>query len=283
MAPFSRSSAPGRTRTRRGRVPAVIALAAAAAACAGEPAPADQELVVTIAAAASLGNALAEIAAAFEQEHPGVRLRLSLAGSGTLQRQIERGAPVDVFVSAAPLQMEALERAGRVLPSTRRDVAANELVLVVPVRGSTRVHTFRDLADPRVERVAIGAPASVPAGRYAEQVLRSEGVSEAVLDKAVQAQHTRQVLSYVEMGEVDAGIVYRTDAASSSRVRVVATAPPGSHDPVRYPAAVVAGTRHPAEARELVEFLTSGAARAVLRRHGFPPAPGAATPAPPPR
>lgn len=248
----------------------VLLLAAVLLAGCGRPAP-ESGVTLTVSAAASLQEALQEIAERYEAAHPGVRLRLNLAASGTLEQQIRQGAPVDLFLSAAPAQMDALEEAGLIDPSTRRDFAGNELVLVVPAAPRVEVRGFRDLASPAVERVAIGAPASVPAGRYSEATLRSLGVAGPVLAKAVLGQHVRQVLAYVERGEVDAGIVYRTDAATRAGVRVVAAAPPGSHAPIVYPLAVVSRSAHPEEARSLTRYLLEPAAQEVLRRHGFRP------------
>lgn len=256
----------------RGRVvgwAVVVPLLGALGACAGG---AGGEVQLTVSAASSLGEALAVVARDYEALHPGVRLRLNTGSSGTLQRQIERGAPVDVFLSASPREMDALQAAGVILSRTRLDVAGNELVLVVPAAAPEALGDFEDLARPAVRRVAIGAPAAVPAGRYALQVLEAVGVAGAVMPKAVQGQNVRQVLGYVELGEVDAGIVYRSDAHSTTRVRVVATAPAGSHEPIVYPAAVVAGTPHPEEAARFVDDLRAPRAAEVLRRFGFRPA-----------
>ena len=251
-------------------------LAALVLACAcRDRVPEKPAVTLTIAAAASLHEVIVELDSLYRVEHPDVAVRATFGASGALRQQIEQGAPVDVFISASERHVDALQRAGRVDPRSRRAFAGNELVLVVPASGGATVRGFRDLASPGVRRVAIGAAASVPAGEYAEQVLRSLGIAEAVAAKAVYAQNVRQVLAYVESGNVDAGIVYATDAASSSRVTVAAAAPPGSHRPIVYPLAVVRATAHPREARALAEFLRGPEAREVLRRHGFlpPPAP----------
>lgn len=267
------------SRTRR--VLAALALLALGAGC-GRPADGaagEGEVRLTVSAASSLRDALTEIAGRFEVERPGTRVRLNLGASGALRQQIEHGARVDVFVSAAERPMDALAERGLIDPATRRTLAGNELVLVVPAGSPAAVDGFQDLASPTVERVALGAPASVPAGEYAAQALRALGIAEVVAGKTVYAQHVRQVLAYVESGNVDAGIVYRTDAAASDRVRVVAAAPPVTHRPVTYPLAVVRSTRHPREARAFAEYLLGPEAAAVLERHGFrvparPPSPG---------
>lgn len=236
----------------------------------GEAEPRAGEPLV-VSAASSLRDALTELSAAFEVEHPGVEVAHNFGGSGSLKQQIRQGAGVDVFVAAAERDLDELMAQGRVDASTLRIVAGNELVLVA--RPAARgIRGFEDLAGPAVERVSLGAPGSVPAGEYARQVLERLGLWERVAPRAVLAANVRQVLAYVERGEVDAGLVYRTDALASTDVRVVATAPPDSHAPIRYPAAAVADSRHPELARRYLDFLAGPAAQEVLRRHGFSPA-----------
>ena len=219
-----------------------------------------------MSAAASLREAMTELEREYETAHPGAEVRTNFGASGALRQQIEHGAPVDLFVSAAAAPMDALARAGRVDGTTRRTFAANELVLIVPAASAAPVGSYADLARPEVRRVALGAPASVPAGEYAEDALRAAGVLDAVRAKAVYAQDVRQVLAFVSSGNVDAGIVYRTDAAVTKRVRVVAA---GSPRPIFYPAAVVKGGPNPQGARAYLDFLMGPSGRAVLRRHGF--------------
>lgn len=239
--------------------------------CGGAQPPPAAEL--TVSAASSLRDVVAPLAALYQAEHPEVRVLVNFAASGALQRQIEHGAAVDVFVSAADRPMEALAQRGRVDPGTRRVVAGNRLVLIAPRTAAPALRGVDDLAAPAVQRVAIGAPASVPVGAYAREALRHHGVWEAVEPRLVLAAHARQVLAYVERGEVDAGLVYATDARASDRVRVVDTLSAAAHSPIRYRAAVVAESRHPAEARRFLDFLESGPARRLWRRHGFSPPP----------
>jgi len=154
-------------------------------------------------------------------------------------------------------------------PGARLSRAGNELVLLVPHQPPIPLTGCRSLDEPRVTAVAVGAATSVPAGEYADEMLRSLGVAEVVARKTVYAQNVRQVLAYVESGNVDAGIVYRTDAAVSRRVRVVATAPAGSHRPITYPLAVVSASKHADEARAYAAFLLGPRGREVLARRGF--------------
>ena len=236
------------------------------AACRDQP-PAPT-VTLTVAAAASLHEAVMELDSLYRADHPDIAVRATFGASGALRQQIEQGAPVDVFISASERHVDALQQAGRADPRSRRVLAGNELVLVVPA-SSTTVRGFADLASPGVRRVAIGAAASVPAGEYAEQLLHALGIADAVKAKAVYAQNVRQVLAYVERGEVDAGIVYRTDAMASRAVRVAATAPAGTHSPITYPLVLVTGGAHPEQARAYAAFLLGPRGRQVLARHGF--------------
>ncbi|HKP74115.1 MAG TPA: molybdate ABC transporter substrate-binding protein [Longimicrobiaceae bacterium] len=239
----------------------------ALAACRDQPSP--PRVTLTVAAAASLHEVVTELDSLYRAEHPDVAVRATFGASGALRQQIEHGAPIDVFISASERHIDELGRAGLADVRSRRAFAGNELVLIVPQSVPTAVRGFGDLASPRVRRVALGAPESVPAGEYAEQALRSLGLAAAVAPKAVYAQNVRQVLAYVERGEVDAGLVYRTDALASDRVRVAASAPPGSHARIVYPLVLVTHGAHPDDARAYAAFLLGPRGRQVLARHGF--------------
>jgi molybdate transport system substrate-binding protein len=223
---------------------------------------------LTVSAAISLKNALDDIQQLYAKQNPGVRLLINYGASGTLELQIEQGAPVDLYMPAAPNVMDALESKGLLLEGTRRDVVRNEVVLIVPKDSST-ISSFLDLASPRVKQVALGEPKTVPAGQYAKEVLTNLGIYDAVEAKAIWAKDVRQVLTYVETGNVDAGIVYSTDALSSSKVKIVAEAPEASHTPVVYPVAVIRSSRNPAAAKQFAAFLLSPEAGAIFRKYGF--------------
>ena len=233
---------------------------------------------LTVSVAASLQEAMAEIAPLFEQAHPGVRVVFNFGGSGSLAQQIENGAPADVFLSAAPQPMDRLASKGFILPDTRRNLLHNELVLIAPT-GSAVPNSFQDLAAANVKLIALGDPSSVPAGDYGRQVLQALHLWDAVQPKLALAKDVRQVLTYVETGNADAGIVYSTDAREirrystdareTAKVRIVEAAPPGTHAPVVYPVAVVKDSRDPAAAHAFVAFLAGRDASAVFARHGF--------------
>ena len=226
---------------------------------------------LTISGAISLQNALQEVASLYHTAHPNVAVHLNLGASGTLQRQIEQGAPVDLFLSAAESEMDGLESKGLILRATRKNLLANSVVLIVP-KGRTGIRHFQDLTQPSVKIIAIGNPESVPAGKYAEQVLTHFGLYDMLRPKFVFAKDVRAVLTYVETGNADAGIVYETDALTSSQVVVIATAPPGSHAAVVYPVAVIAASRNVAAAKEFESFLFGPESAAVFRKYGFRPA-----------
>lgn len=229
---------------------------------------AQQPASVTVSAAISLKDALDELGRVYEQSHPGAKITFNYGGSGTLEHQIEQGAPVDILISAAEKQMDTLESKGLIVAGTRRNLVANELVLIVPA-ASSLVRSFQDLARAEVKVVALGESETVPAGMYARQSLEHLGLLAAVQKKTVFAKDVRQVLTYVETGNADAGIVYQTDARISGIVRIVATAPAGSHDPIVYPAAVVRDSRNATAARAFLDFLAGPEARAVFAKYGF--------------
>src|ERR1700722_12810569 len=160
---------------------------------------------VTVSAAISLKDSLDEIGKIYEKEHPGVKISFNYAGSGTLQRQIEQGAPVDIFFSAAEKQMDDLQAKNLIDAGTRRNMVRNQLVLIVPASDTT-THSFQDLANPGVKVVALGEPSTVPAGMYARQSLERLGVGGAVDRKVVLAKDVRAVLTYVETGNANAGM-----------------------------------------------------------------------------
>ena len=232
---------------------------------------AEQSGSLTVSAAISLKDSLDEVGHLYATRHPAAKVAFNYGGSGTLERQIEQGAPVDVFFSAAQKQMDDLARQGLVATETRRDIVANSLVLITPA-SSTMVRGFEDLSRLPVSAIALGEPETVPAGMYARQTLEHMGFFAAIQKKIVYAKDVRAVLTFVETGNADAGFVYRTDALTSKKVRVVATAPADSHDPIVYPAAVLKNSKNAAAAREFVGFLEGPEARTAFEKYGFAPA-----------
>ncbi len=236
------------------------------------PSQATTSTQLTVSAAASLKDSIEEIKPLYQQEHPESEIIYNFASSGSLQRQIEQGAPVDVFISAATSKMDALEKQSLLLTETRRDLLKNQMVLITPTdhnKNNLKLDNFDDLTNKEITTIALGQPESVPAGKYAQEVLNSFKITDRVNSKAVYGKDVRQVLNYVATGNVDAGIVYRTDAQVADNVQIVATAPETSHSPVIYPVAVIQNSDYPEAATELVEFLTTPETQALFENHGF--------------
>lgn len=230
--------------------------------------PADEAQTLTISAAASLKNVMEEITPVFEKENEGIALTFNYGSSGDLQKQIENGAPADVFISAAEKQMNELEEEGLIEEESREDLVKNELVLIVP-KGQDGITSFRDLTDDGVTQVALGEPSAVPAGQYAEEVLSSLGILEQVSEKAVYGKDVTQVLTYVENGEVQAGLVYKTDAASSDKVEIVAIAPKESYQEVIYPAALIKNSSNYEAGTTFMTFLQREDVKRIFEKYGF--------------
>jgi molybdate transport system substrate-binding protein len=227
------------------------------------------ELVVS--AAASLTNAFKAVSDAFEQQRPGTKVLLNFGASDVLMQQIVKGAPADVFASADQKAMDKAAAEKVIVPATRRDFAANSLVLIVPADSRFAPAALNDLTAANVKRVAFGDPASVPVGRYTQGALQAAGVWDAVSAKAVLASNVRQSLDYVARGEVDAGFVFGTDAAiMPDKVKVALNVP--TQTPITYPIAQVEGSRHAADAQAFVDFVLSPSGLAVLAKYGFKPA-----------
>lgn len=224
---------------------------------------------LTISAAASLTDSLQEIQTLYQQQHPNVTLTFNFAASGTLQKQIEQGAPADLFFSAGSKQMEALISANLIDKAHEKDLLANDLVLVVPKDSSVALTSPKDLTNEAIKKLAVGTPESVPAGMYAKQTLEKAGLWDSLQSKIVLTKDVKQVLSYVETGNAEAGFVYKTDAMDSNGVKVAFTTDADSHDPILYPAGVVSATTHPEEVAAFYDYLQTDEAQAIFEKHGF--------------
>ncbi|NLB19174.1 MAG: molybdate ABC transporter substrate-binding protein [Syntrophomonadaceae bacterium] len=230
---------------------------------------ADENVQLTIAAAASLQNVANEIKTLYAAEHPNVNITYNFASSGTLQNQIEEGAPVDLFISAGVKQMDALAEKDLIVAESRQDLLANELILIA-VKDS-KLRDFASLTDSSVNRISIGTPETVPAGKYAQETLTSLELYDQLLPKIVFAKDVRQVLTYVQTGNVDAGLVYRSDVYQEDDIVVVTAASENSHKPIVYPMAVIKASQNQAEAQAFAEFLTGSEASAMFAEYGFKP------------
>lgn len=221
---------------------------------------------LTVFAAASLTDALEEIGAAYEKAGGG-KVALNLGASSTLARQIQEGAPADLFLSSDEAKMDALEKRGLILAGTRRSVLSNTLVIVVPRDSASKIAAPKDLAGVRT--LALAEPQSVPAGLYAREYLTRLGLWNKVARKVVPTENVRAALAAVEAGNADAAIVYKTDAGISKKVKVAYEVPHAEGPKISYPFAVVAESERKEAAKRFLAYLGSKPALAVFRKYGF--------------
>jgi molybdate transport system substrate-binding protein len=252
---------------------AIMLLVLSAVGCsqqAAEPSsPPSETVELHISAAASLTESMTKVAALYEQKNSGVKIVNNFASSGTLQTQIEEGAPADLFISAAQKQMDALENEGLILNDSRIDLLENKVVLIVPKDSDIDLSSFEDCLTDKVSMIAIGDPANVPVGQYAQDVFTYLNGWDVISAKANLAADVKEVLSWTETGNVDCGVVYSTDAATSDGVRVVCEAPANSHKPVVYPAAVVKASENADAAAAFISFLSSDEVKQIFSENGF--------------
>ena len=223
---------------------------------------------ITVSGAASLTNAFTEVKAEFEKKNPATPVTTNFAASNPLLRQIEEGAPVDVFASADQATMNKAQEKKLIDDGTRKNFALNDLVLIVPSDSKLALAGLEDLKKAEVQKIAIGNPESVPAGRYGKAALTASGLWEALQPKYIMGESVRQTLDYVSRGEVEAGIVYGTDAKQAGdKVRVVAVL--SGHEPVLYPIAVIQSSKAKKEAQSFIDFVLSAEGQAILAKYGF--------------
>ena len=236
----------------------ILALAAAGA----------QAESITVSAAASLKEAFTDLARQYEKQHPDAKIKLNTAASGTLLQQLAQGAPVDVLATADLATMDKAAAQNLIRPQTRKTFALNSLVLITPKQGSLKIATPKDLLRSGVKRIAVGNPASVPAGAYTQAALEKQKLWSSLQPKIVHTQNVRQALDYVIRSETEAGFVYRTDAALKPHaVNIVASIP--TEKPVAYPIALTQSSKASNEAQRFVNYVLSADGQRVLQRYGF--------------
>jgi molybdate transport system substrate-binding protein len=223
---------------------------------------------VLVSAATSLKDVLSEIGRAYETKSKTV-VQFNFGSSSELERQIEAGAPADVFFSADSEKIDMLDRKGLIDRATRRNLLSNALVLIAPIDSRSTLHAPRDLLKPEVRRIALAQPDSVPAGIYAKKYLEVEGLWSGVASKVIPVLDVRATLAAVESGNVDAGFVYKTDAAISNNVRTVYEVPPGKGPKIVYPIAVLRNSKVKTAAVAFVTYVSSSAVAAVFKKYGF--------------
>ncbi|MGP1910063.1 molybdate ABC transporter substrate-binding protein [Metabacillus sp. JX24] len=239
----------------------ILLLCLVLAACGVQASP-EKKTVLLISAAASLKESLQEVKIQFEKENPSIEVRINFGSTGSLQKQIEQGAPADLLISASKPFFTELSKKGYISASHRMDYLGNELVMVT----AKEEIEMKDL--PEARKISIGIPETVPAGAYAKEALEHYGIWSEVEKKTVYAKDVRQVLSYVKTGNVDAGIVYKTDAMQSEKVNQESLNP-DSYGDIVYPAGVLKKTKHWEEAEAFYEFLKTDRAKQVFEKYGF--------------
>jgi molybdate transport system substrate-binding protein len=223
---------------------------------------------IIVSAAISVGNALEDIQSIYESSSDSI-ITYNLAASGKLRQQIEQGAPVDIYISAGKNYMDILEAKNLIL-GTGKNLLKNRLGLIIPeTPPNPGINKFEDLLKPEIQRIAIGEPRTVPAGDYAAELLTNLGIYQQLESKLVFGNNVRQVLTFVETGNVDAGIVYLTDAKFSQNVTLIQIAPENLHSPIIYPIAVVKSSKNVEYAEDYMQFLFSKTAQSVFEKYGF--------------
>lgn len=223
---------------------------------------------VTVFAAASLTESLKEIAAAYERR-TGDKIVFNLGASSFLARQIEEGAPADIFFSADDAKMDGLEKKGLIVQGTRQSRLSNLLVIVVAKDKGAAIENPKDLATTKVKRLALAEPRTVPAGIYAKEYLQKQDLWKAVERKVIPTENVRAALAAVEGGNAEAGIVYKTDAAISRKVKIAYEVPPGDNPPINYPMALVKESKQIDAAKSFLKHLDSEEAGRVFEKFGF--------------
>lgn len=233
------------------------------------PAESESPVELTVSAAASLTEAMNQIVIEYASVAPNVTVTVNYGSSGALQSQIENGAPADIFFSAATKQMDALNDQGLMASDTIINLLKNEIVLVVPPDSALSIGSFLDAATDTIKSIAIGDIASVPVGQYAQETFTSMNIWDEISAKAIYGSDVKQVLSWVNAGDVDCGVVYSTDAAVDGTVKVVASAPADTHKAIVYPVGIVKASTNQTTAADFISYLQSEAGLAVFKQYGF--------------
>lgn len=222
---------------------------------------------LTISAAASLKEAMAELEPIFKEANPNISLVFNFGASGSLQQQIEQGAPADLFISAGQSQMKALAEKDLILDSTQKDLVKNELVLVGP--KDTTINGLDDLKTDKVTKIASGEPTSVPAGKYADEVFTKLGIKDDIQSKLVFAKDVKEVLAWSTSGNADVGFVYLSDALSNNSAKIIETVSEDLHSPITYPVGVIKSTKNPDAAKKFEDFLFTDKAKEIFEKYGY--------------
>lgn len=228
----------------------------------------DKHNELTVFAAISLKDALTEIGGSFTDKHK-VKIYYNFGASTTLQRQIEKGASVDIYISASSHQLDTLQQQDLIDSTSRQDLLTNELVVVTHKDNRISLDKLNDLTDPKIEKIAIGQPVIVPAGTYTKESLVQQNLWDKIHSKLIFGNNVRATLAFVSTRNVDLGIVYQTDVMISKNIKIVLNIPTNSHSKIRYPAAVISNTKQKELATEFITYLRSEFASDIFNRYGF--------------
>lgn len=221
---------------------------------------------LTISAAASLKEVMAEIETEFKKEYPNINLTFNFGSSGSLQKQIEQGAPSDIFISAGESQMKALSEKGLLTDDSLKTLVKNNLVLITT---STDITSIDDLTTDKVTHIAVGEPSSVPAGKYADQSLTNLNIKDAVSSKLVYAKDVKEVLSWTVSGNAEAGFVYQSDTYNNDSIHIIETISEDYHSPINYPVGIIKTTQSPDAAKAFEDFLFTDKAKELFTKYGY--------------
>lgn len=223
---------------------------------------------ILISAAASLTDVLKKVSTGYQAKSKHT-LTFNFGPSSGLARQIEEGAPADIFFSADLPQMDSLEKKTLLEPGTRKNLLSNQLVIIVPADSKLSISSPKDLVKPDIKRIALAEPSSVPVGVYTRKYLSDENLWDQIKTKIVPVQDVRATLAAVDSGNVEAGFVYKTDAADSKKVKIVYEVPVEKGPRITYPVAIVKESKHKAAARDLIRYLQSPAGKEAFKKYGF--------------
>ena len=233
--------------------------------CAAKPKVEAVEL--NISAAASLTEAMADLQTEFKSTNPNITLVTNFGSSGSLQQQIEQGAPCDVFISAGKSQMKALNDKGLLLDSTNKDLVKNELVLVGP--KDTKITSISDLTTDKVKKIAVGEASSVPAGKYADEVFTKLNIKAAIQGKLVSAKDVKEVLAWATSGNADVGFVYLSDTINNDSIKIIDQISSDLHSPITYPVGIIKSSTKADSAKAFEDFLFTDKAQEILKKYGY--------------
>ena len=228
---------------------------------------AEPSVELNISAAASLKEAMTDIQTEFKKVKPNITLTVNFGASGSLQQQIEQGAPCDIFISAGQSQMKALDDKSLLLENTKKDLVKNDLVLVGP--KDTTIASVSDLNTDKIKKIAVGEPSSVPAGKYADEVFQKLGIKDAISSKLVLAKDVKEVLAWSASGNAEVGFVYKSDALSSSDVKIIETIADNMHSPITYPVGVIKASKNPDASKAFEDFLFTDTCKTIFEKYGY--------------